>query len=91
MKERLSKLTLTAILAIAMAFTFNACGEDDSPKSLAKQNVNLIKEYSKPNYDAKALSDKQKELESKIGQLSPEDKKIYIEEQQKLMEKMMKK
>jgi hypothetical protein len=91
------KKILTATLALAITLTLAACDSTPSdPKSLAKQTVELMKQGKE--MDAKGVkqtdpaavkfNQKSDEIEKKIGELSKDDNKVYLEELGKLMKEM---
>jgi len=91
------KKILTATLALALTLTLAACDSvPGDPKSLAKQTVELMKQGKE--MDAKGVkqtdpaaakfNQKSDKVEKRIGELSKDGNKIYLEELSKLMKEI---
>jgi hypothetical protein len=94
MKTNLPKLALTAALVLATTLTLAACDSTPSdPKSLAKQTVELMKQGKEMDAKGVKQSDpaavkfnqKSDQVEKRIGELSKNENKVYLEELSKLM------
>jgi hypothetical protein len=80
-------LAITIIISLVLAVASCGGGGGNSPKSLAKQYVDLMAELGKvePNDPKReGLEKKQTDIETKMGQLSEADLQIFSEELEKL-------
>ena len=86
--KNLVKTTLAITIIISLVLAVASCGGGgNSPKSLAKQYVDLMVELGKvePNDPKReGLEKKQTDIETKMGQLSEADLQIFSEELEKL-------
>ena len=90
--KNLVKTTLAIFIIISLVLAVASCGGGNDPKSLAKQNVDLLQEWmnlgqqgiKQDDPKAVALQKKIDAAEKKVEKLSEADKKIYDEELAKL-------
>jgi hypothetical protein len=94
---KMMKTTLAILIIVSLVLAVASCGGGgggNSPKSLAKQNYEVMTEIMKlmeggaQTTDPKVaeLMKKSEAIDEKVRQLSEEDAKIFVEEAQRLLE-----